>query len=103
MSAFKDFVAQDVNGLFLNLDEFAEQHNINGKVVKCIIDTDVNAGAKVTLEGVFINTKTVYVASDDIDMPVEGELFKIDGSMHFVRSVSDEDGIYAVTVSENNQ
>jgi hypothetical protein len=35
--------------------------------------------------------------------PVEGEVFKVDGSFHFVRSVSDEEGIYSIVCEANEQ
>ena len=33
MSAFKDFVAADVQNVFINLDEFSEEHEIGHEVV----------------------------------------------------------------------
>ena len=38
MSAFKDFVAADVQNVFINLDEFSEEHEIGHEVVPCILD-----------------------------------------------------------------
>ena len=38
MSAFKDFVAADVKNVFINLDEFAEEHEIGHELVPCILD-----------------------------------------------------------------
>lgn len=103
MSAFKDAVQADVKNIFLNIDEFAEEHDIDGETVLCIIDSDVMQGAPVTLEGVFVNSKNVYFASGDIVAPVEGEMMRIDGSFHIVQRVSDEDGVLVVTVTENDQ
>ena len=37
---FKNQISNDLNNVFLNTDEFADPHNINGiDGVKCIIDT----------------------------------------------------------------
>lgn len=107
MSAFKDAIKNDVKKTFINLDEFADTHKLNGVNVSCIIDKDLTqetAARNRDLEGVFLNTVTVYVAASDLTArPVEGELLKIDGSFHLVQSVSDEDGIYAIVCVENQQ
>lgn len=107
MSAFKEAVRKDVKGTFINFDEFAYWHTLNGKKVLCIIDKDITsevAARNRDLEGVFLNTLTIYV--EDLDLnprPVEGELLKVDGSFHLVQSVSDEDGVYAIVCVENQQ
>lgn len=104
MSAFKDAVAADVNGVFLNADEFADWHDLDGERVKCLIDTDVTGEAKPELEGVFINALKIYVASCDlVRRPIEGEHFSVDGSLHFVRRVSDEMGLLVITCEVNDQ
>ena len=33
MSAFKDMVARDLDAVFLNVDEFAELHMVEGKEI----------------------------------------------------------------------
>ena len=40
MSAFKEQVANDIYNVFLNLDEFAEEHLIEGKTIPVVIDDD---------------------------------------------------------------
>lgn len=107
MSNFKNVVQNDVKKTFINLGEFADTHSLNGVSVSCIIDKDVTqetAARNRDLEGVFLNTVTVYVAAVDLPArPVEGELLKIDGSFHLVQSVSDEEGVYAIVCVENQQ
>lgn len=44
MSAFKEQVAKDLD-VFINADEFADLHNINGVKVKCIVSTDESTTA----------------------------------------------------------
>ena len=103
MSAFKDAVAKDVMAVFLNEDEFADVHEVQGERVSCVIDTDVTQGAASSLEGVFVNTVTVYVRVGDISTPVEGSVLSVDGSMHLVRSVSVEDGMLVIVAEANEQ
>ena len=40
MSRFKDMVARDALTVFMNMEEFAEVHEINGRRLRCIIDTN---------------------------------------------------------------
>jgi hypothetical protein len=104
MSAFKEAIQKDVENTFINLDEFASVHSLNGVEVPCIIDKDLTKPAQQNLEGVFLNTMTIYVKAADLDSrPVEGEMFKVDGSFHFVHSVSDEEGVYAIVCEANEQ
>jgi hypothetical protein len=102
MSRFKDVVAKDMDSVFLNLDEFAEYHMLDGKRIKCVVSVDVEKSA--TPEGIFISTLTVYVkASSLAQKPIEGELWNIDGEFHFVRNVSDEMGMLVVVTEANAQ
>lgn len=103
MSAFKDAVAKDVTDVFLNIDEFADVHDLNGDRVKCVIDTDIVQGAEASLEGVFTNALTIYVREGDIATPVEGAVLSLDGSMHLVRSVSVEGGMLVIVAEANEQ
>lgn len=107
MSAFKEAVHKDVKKTFINFDEFAYRHDLNGKEILCIIDKDITSETEARnrdIEGVFLNTLTIYVESSDLQhRPVQGELLKVDGSFHLVKSVSDEDGILAIVCVENEQ
>ena len=39
--SFKDQIKQDLSDVFLNLDEFADLHRIEGKEVPVVIDSDM--------------------------------------------------------------
>lgn len=41
--SFKDQIKQDLSDVFLNLDEFADLHRIEGKEVPVVIDSDIMA------------------------------------------------------------
>lgn len=106
-SPFKQAVAADVTNTFLNLAEFADWHDIDGVSMKCLVDTDVtqaySGASQNPIEGVFHNTVRIYVRSMDMERPVEGELLRLDGSLHLVEAVSDEMGVYVITATENRQ
>ena len=107
MIDFKSMVAQDVSRVFINPNEFAERHQINDDVVDCVVDKLLTneAGDTLTnpLEGIYVNAVTIYVNSEDIRKPVEGEVLMLDGRMHLVNRVSDEMGILMIVAEANEQ
>lgn len=107
MSAFKDAVAADIKGVFLNPLEFADEHLINGQRVTAMVDSDIikerNAPtAAEYAEGVFLEEKLVYVAEGDLlRRPVKGELFRLDGERYLVKEVAENDGVLEITIISN--
>ena len=100
MSRFKDMVARDALTVFMNMEEFAEVHEINGRRLRCIIDTN-EADTAPSLydslyEGVYTLLTTVYVLSSEIRAPAGDEVFTIDNVMFVVKHVSDEDGLIVI-------
>lgn len=107
MRAFKDAIAADIKGVFINPLEFAEQHNINGQIVTAMVDSDIlkersRPTASEYAEGVFIDEKLVYVAADDLQRkPVEGEMFRLDNRRYIVKEVVDNMGVLEITITAN--
>ena len=104
MSWFKDLVQSDVEDVFLNSEEFAEEHVINGYQVHCILDKVINeAHSEDSYVGVFVNQLKIYVKTGDILTPDEGDLIQVDGSNHIVQSVSEEMGVLVIVAAANKQ
>lgn len=108
MSAFKDAIVKDVKAVFINLDEFADEHILDKKTVSCIVDKNLTSGVNDTaahpLYGVFLNTLTIYIDVKDFDPPpLEGQRIELDGEWYFVRNVSVEDGILVIIAEANEQ
>ncbi len=104
MSAFKDFVAADVKDVFINPEEFAEEHEIGHELVPCILDKIITqAHDEDSYLGVFVNQLTIYVEVGLIETPVEGSLLNVDGSIHRVKSVSNEGGVLVIVTEANDQ
>lgn len=105
MSAFKDAVALDIDRTFLNLNEFGELHEIGGVVdVPCVLDKILTGPNTFdALIGTFLNHLAIYVEVGAIPTPVEGQPLSVDGSIHFVKSVSREDGILFIVAEANDQ
>ncbi len=104
MSWFKDLVQSDVEDVFLNSEEFAQEHVINGDKVRCILDKIINeAHSEDSYVGVFVNQLKIYVRTGDILTPEEGDLIQVDGSNHIVQSVSEEMGVLVIVADANKQ
>lgn len=107
MSAFKDAVNADIKRVFINLLEFADQHNINGQMVDAVIDRDVikerqPPTASEYSEGIFLEEILVYVAADDLQRkPVKGEIFRLDNEMYLVKEVAENMGVLEITITSN--
>ena len=96
MSRFKDMVARDALTVFMNMEEFAEVHEINGRRLRCIIDTNEADTAPSLYEGVYTLLTTVYVLSSEMRAPAVDEILTIDGVIFVVKHVSDEDGLIVI-------
>lgn len=108
MSRFKAAVQNDIKAVFLNLEEFGEWHTLNGEKIQCVIDKnltqDLGSGQGMSqIVGVFTNMQTIYVDSSDMPTPVEGEILRVDGSLHLVKSVSEEGGMLVIVAEANEQ
>ncbi len=97
MSDFKDAVASDIDDVFLNVDEFADEHVINGVDVRCVIDNiDTQDDGESDRYGTFATSIRVHIKEGIISTPVENELLSIDGYDFTVMRVSREVGVIVV-------
>lgn len=104
MSRFKAAVQNDIKAVFLNLEEFGEWHTLNEVKVQCVIDRNLTQDYSDShILGVFVNILTIYVDSSDMPTPVEGEILSVDGSLHLVKSVSEEGGMLVIVAEANEQ
>ncbi|MGO4540370.1 hypothetical protein [Paenibacillus sp. 2TAB19] len=102
MKSFKDFVRDDV-GTFVNLNEFADMHTVDGREVRVLIDDYTEDEHPLSYaEGVsVVQKKAFFIAADFTFRPREGIFMMIDGKSYLVRRVSDEMGLYVVLLEAN--
>ena len=68
--SFKDIVREDIQAVFFNLDEFAEEHTIDGRKMVCIIDQDANVASAVqSVMGVYAANRRIYVKEEGFHTP----------------------------------
>lgn len=95
---FKEEVAADIYGVFLQDDEFAEYHRIEGKSIPCVIDSDKgqpkNGGDMYALaEADFV------VIAKTADLPKRkeaGEVLNLDGRELTVAAWDEQSGMTVI-------
>lgn len=107
-SPFKRMVARDNRMVFINMMEFADEHEIDGRKVPCVVDTDLYKERSVALnqriDGVFIDTVSLFVEARHLTRkPKVDALMRLDRENYIVAAVSEAMGIYEITLEANRQ
>lgn len=102
--SLKELISEDVRKVFLNFNDFAEIHKINGANILCVIDKDNthmrSSGGRRT-EGVREDSFFVYIDSREfVKKPSPHERIDIDGKSYFIRDIADENGIFVIQCGE---
>lgn len=107
---FKDQIAIDNSTIFMNLDEFADIHTINGKEMPVqvdsneMIDREKRYQYKRSLyaDGVYLKELLIYVRAEDFGpLPAVGRVITFDNKMYVISDAIDEDGIYSLSLEAN--
>lgn len=107
---FKEQVAQDNRALFLNMDEFADLHMINGVMMPCIVDNNelINREKRYQYnrsfkaDGVFLKELLIYVRAEDFGaLPAVGRSVVFDRKTYIISDAVNEDGIYSLCLEAN--
>ena len=108
MSPFKEIIKNDVSGVFVNNDEFAYEHTLNGIPMDVIIDNNelVERGVKVMnaeTDTLYRSRILVYVKAEQYGAkPKVGSIITLDGKKTYrVLECVDEDGVYSITMEAN--
>ncbi len=109
MDTFKDILHQDIKQTFLNPEEFGEEHTVNGKSMVIVTDDleiierekKMKSGI-ASGDGMFARQVFFYAAAEDFGaLPAQGGIIDIDGQKYVVVDVTDEAGMYGITVEAN--
>ena len=109
MTSFKEQLESDIADVFMNLDELAEMHNINGTNCRCIIEgLNIDQQLQATahqFESIGGQTVVVHVGKSELGyVPGRNETIWIDdeASIFLVRSVCDDLGMLTITLGRDN-
>ncbi|MEK3873725.1 MULTISPECIES: hypothetical protein [unclassified Paenibacillus] len=102
MSSFKDQLARDVENVFMNLEEFANEHTIDGRTMPVIVDASDNLSPLDYAEGVSVLRKIIHVESATLGYtPRKGQVINFDGDRFTVALVNDAAGMFVITLEAN--
>lgn len=104
--SFKDQIKQDLSDIFLNLDEFADLHRIEGKEVPVVIDSDIMAKlSKIGDNGIHgMDEADMVIMGKASDLPENldpGRLLNLDGREVIVVTTTSEMGLVQIAVRQN--
>ena len=104
--SFKDQIKQDLSDIFLNLDEFADLHRIEGKEVPVVIDSDIMAKlSKIgdnRIHGMDEADMVIMGKASDLPENLDpGRLLKLDGREVIVVTTTSEMGLVQIAVRQN--
>lgn len=103
MSNFKDLIQSDISVIFLNLEEFAEPHIINGRILNIVIDNDhLQERSKKEYDGISVGEILYYVAVIDYgNPPAIDEYQAFDDRPMQVFDVRKDMGLYEIILKRN--
>ena len=104
--SFKDQIKQDLSDVFLNLDEFAVLHRIEGKEVPVVIDSDIMAKlSKIgdnRIHGMDEADMVIMGKASDLPENLDpGRLLNLDGREVIVVTTTSEMGLVQIAVRQN--
>lgn len=104
--SFKDQIKQDLSDIFLNLDEFADLHRIEGKEVPVVIDSDIMAKlSKIgdnRIHGMDEADMVIMGKASDLPENLDpGRLLNLDGREVIVVTTTSEIGLVQIAVRQN--
>lgn len=104
--SFKDQIKQDLSDIFLNPDEFADLHRIEGKEVPVVIDSDIMAKlSKIgdnRIHGMDEADMVIMGKASDLPENLDpGRLLNLDGREVIVVTTTSEMGLVQIAVRQN--
>lgn len=104
--SFRDQIKQDLSDVFLNLDEFADLHRIEGKEVPVVIDSDIMAKlSKIgdnRIHGMDEADMVIMGKASDLPENLDpGRLLNLDGREVIVVTTMSEMGLVQIAVRQN--
>ena len=102
---FKDAVAAEIDNVFFNDKEFAENVIVDGKNVPVILDNDALQGmSELYAEGLADGEQFIFIKEKDMNrLPQPGEEITKDGRQWYVRHAVSDMGVYGIRIGRTRQ
>jgi len=102
---FKETAAADIDNVFFNDDEFAEEAIIDGKPVPIIRDDDeLNRKSEIYAQGLADGEQLIFIKQKDMKrLPQPGSQMTIDDKQWFVKSALNNSGVYELRIGRKQR
>lgn len=104
MISFKEQLEADLD-IFINADEFAETHNINGQDVICVLEglttkeQITKANGTLAFDGISALTRVLHIKTADLhERLAHGNVVELDGETFRVGDAVEDNGITTITL-----
>lgn len=99
---FKDAITQDIR-VFINLDEFAENHVIDGVLLPVIIDNEkLQERSKKEYDGISVGEILFYINTTSLNKkPKIGSPMIFDDKLMYVFDCREDMGMYEIILQQN--
>lgn len=110
---FQEMLQTDLDGVFFNADEFASEHQIDGKTLTVILQEESYSGAKTRYgkSGGNINPKESAINRNALLLRIResdvqrkftaGAMVDVDGKKMFIADVKHLGGVYTLTIEQH--
>jgi hypothetical protein len=97
---FKDIAAADLDDVFFETDEFAENVVIDGRTIPIILDTDALRGmTELYAKGLSEGEQFIFVKEKDMfRLPQQNEQLTKDGKEWYVRDAVSQIGVVGIRI-----
>ena len=98
----KEMMAGDVADLFFMLEDFGEEHKVEGTTIQCVPDADALQSLKTTTLGLAEATLLIYARVADLPQrKAPGSFINYDGREMLVVDWSENTGVAAIALKQN--
>lgn len=99
MISFREQVANDIENVFFNMEEFADIHDVEGEEIPVVLYEDDNkihdGGSARNYDGLSSDNVSLAVKRENMKekLPANGQNFHLDGKLYKVKTVKEQMGV----------
>lgn len=98
----KDEITNDINFVFLALEDFAEKHLVDGKEILCVIDDEALKTRQGSAEiGIDESTLLLFAKVEDLPKRKKGGLLNVDHKIYMIDDWKVNFGMAEITLHQN--
>lgn len=107
MKSLKEQILSDIDSVFFNLDEFGEEHMIEGKLTNIVVDNEklqelkLDAAKSGVIQDIDSADTLFFIKKSDIEKNLNsGSLLNFDGKENVVVSNTEINGVNQIIIAQ---